>query len=372
MKRVIIALVGLVVIILILTRPTKPQTESPKALFSSEAHDEETAHPTAFNPSGNPTISSFRENNPAKNTATNLFDLVLAGERPLLTSEQAEAFLTANKQTAESLLAAYRGTNNKMYLREALERFPENPRVNFAGYLDAQIFHAEDYSIEERRAMLERFAKSAPENTLANYLAASEYFKSGEADKAVAQFRDATSKSSLNDYSWEFIQSNTEAYRQAGYSETDAKMIAYWTLSLPHISQLKQAGMDMLALAGQFQQVGNMEQAQEMRALTLHLGWLLQGDAQQKTVINQLVGVAIERKVLESHDPNANYDTSGRLVQDRIDELTQTRDRLKTAIDSFQNVYQIMTPVDQASFFDRIKICGEESAIKWAVEKYVP
>jgi hypothetical protein len=300
---------------------------------------------------------------------TNWLARIMAGDYPMLSSEEAEAYVTANKRSAESLIAAFRASNDKAFLREALEKFPDDPKVNFAGYCDA-FRNESNYSTEERRAMLYRLTKSAPENSLANYLAASDYFKSGESDKALEQIRNANSKSSLNDYSMEFIQNAEEAYRNAGYSEADAKAIATSTLLLPHLSQLKQAGVDLLELAGRFQQSGDEAQAREARQLALHLADMLQDGSQQKLFMNQLYGIAIERKVLESVDPNSAYDNSGRTVQQRIDELLQNKKNLSANVRPADNLLPVMTPADQAAYFDRIRIYGEVAAAKWAVDKY--
>ena len=304
-------------------------------------------------------------------TPTNWLARMRAGDCPRLSAEEAEAYVIANKRSAESLLAAYyRGTRDKAYILEAMEKFPDDPRVNFAGYFDAAIFHNADYTSDERRAILEPFAKSAPENSLPNYLAASDYFKSGESDKALEQFCNAGTKPSLNDYSIEFIQNAEEAFRNAGYSEADAKAIATWDLLLPHLSKLKQAGVDLLELAGRYQQSGDEAQAREARQLALHLADMLQDGSQQKILISQLVGISIERKVLESFDSNSAYDNSVRTVQQRIDELTQNKKKLSANVDLVENLLPTMTAAAQSAFFDRIRIYGEESAKEWAIGKY--
>ena len=294
---------------------------------------------------------------------------MLAGEYPQLSSEEAEAYVAVNKRSAESLLAAFRAIKDRTFLREALEKFPDDPKVNFAGYCDA-FRNESNYTTEERRAMLDRLTKSAPENSLGNFLAAYDYFDKGESGKALDQFRNAAAKSSLKDYSMEFIQNAEEAYRNAGYSEADAKAIATSTLILPHLSQLKQAGVDLLELAGRYQQSGDEDQAREARQLALHLADMLQDGSQQKFIINQLVGISVERKVLNTLDPNSAYDNSSHTVQQRIDELAQNRKNLNANVGAMENLLPIMTPADQTAFYDRMRIYGEKSAMQWAVDKY--
>ena len=316
--------------------------------------------------------SEAMRNPSAENTApTNLLARILAGEFPGgLTAEQAEAFVTANKRSAESLLVAYRETRDANYLREAMEKFPDDPKVNFVGYFEAVHFHPESYTTEERRAMLERLTKAAPENSLGNYLAASDYFKSGESDKALEHLKNVTSKRALNDYSAEFIQNAEEAYRQVGYSDVEAKMIAGTSLLLPHLAPLKQAGAELSDLATRLQQGGDETQAREARQLALHLADMLQDGSQQKIRINQLVGIAIEKKALANVDPNSPYDSSGKSVQTRLDELAQSRKDLNANVRVIDQILMQMPPADQSAYYDRLKIYGETATMKWAVEKY--
>lgn len=371
MKRTVIAalaIAALVVGFLIFVRQ-KPDTGN------ISAQPEEQSIEVARRPSRveHNDTSTFLPAEPVVETpaqTTNWLARLRAGEQPYLTAEQADAYVTANKRSAESLLTAFRGTKDKAYLREALEKFPDDSKVNFVGYFDALLQNKADYTDDERRTILERFARSAPENSLPNYLAASDYFKSGESDKAFEQFRNAASKSSLHDYSVEFMQNAEEAYRQSGYPEAEAKGIAFSSLVLPHLSELKKAGVDLSALAVRYQQSGDETHAHEARELALHLADMLQNGSQQKFLINQLVGIAIERKVLGSLDPNSAYDSSGRTVQNRIDELTQTRKNFNANVVPMENILPMLTPADQSAYFDRIRIYGEAAAMKWAVGKY--
>lgn len=370
MKRIVIAVLGIAALVVGYFMFVQKGNNTENATAQPDEQSIEESRPTMRVERGDAATLWPAEQVVENPTPTNWLALMQTGETPRLTAEQAEAYVTANKRSAESLLAAYRTTRDRAYLREALEKFPNDPKVNFDGCIDALFYSKDDYTTEERRTLLTRFEKTAPGNSLANYLAASDHFKSGESDKALEQFRNAATKSSLNDYSIEFIQNAEEAFRNAGYSEADAKGIASWNLPLPHLQQLRQAGVDLLELAGRFQQSGDEAQAREARQLALHLADMLQDGSQQKLFMNQLYGIAIERKVLESLDPNSAYDNSGRTVQQRIDELLQNKKNLSANVRPADNLLPVMTPADQAAYFDRIRIYGEVAAAKWAVDKY--
>jgi hypothetical protein len=62
---------------------------------------------------------------------TNLFHQLLEGKAHV-NLEQLAPYLEAKQRNAESLLAAFRATGDPSVLREAVEKYPDDPRVNFA------------------------------------------------------------------------------------------------------------------------------------------------------------------------------------------------------------------------------------------------
>src|SRR5215831_10605227 len=80
---------------------------------------------------------------------TNLFTRLVNGDVPKLSPEQIDTYLTQNKRNAESLLAAFRASSDTAYLKEAEEKFPNDPRVAYAA-----IFKCD--SPEERSQWLDR------------------------------------------------------------------------------------------------------------------------------------------------------------------------------------------------------------------------
>src|SRR6266852_2878992 len=86
---------------------------------------------------------------------TDLIARIIEGEEPQLTAEQAEAYLKPSRRSAASLLAAFRGTRDEKFLQEALQKFPNDPQVNFAAAI------RRDMSPEERRQRLDAFKQSA-------------------------------------------------------------------------------------------------------------------------------------------------------------------------------------------------------------------
>jgi RNA polymerase sigma factor (sigma-70 family) len=306
--------------------------------------------------------------------STNLIARLLKdGHAPKLTRDKVEPFLKENQRSVGSLLAAFRATGDRAFLKEAEEKFPNDPRVAFAATFNSD-------SPEERRQWLDNFKQSAPDNALANYLSAFDYFKSGQTDQAVQELMAAEGKSNFQDYSLDFVQNVEEAYRAAGYLEAEAAMIATQSLLLPHLQPLRELGRDFLVpLANSYSQVGDEESAQAALQMGLTLGQRVNGSAGQFLVGN-CVGLAIERIVLGAMDPNSPYASTGQTVQNQLDALTQQMRALATpgmkiADEESLGVQEgslLPTLSDQEllNFYNRVKLFGEAEAARWLVNKY--
>jgi len=297
--------------------------------------------------------------------------LLKDGDALTLRRDQVEPYLQVSHRSAESLLAAFRVTNDPALLREALDQHPTNPQVNLAAYFALK----NEMSPEERRQRLEAFKRSAPDNALASYLSAQNYFQSGQSDQAVQELVAAAGQSRFRDYSSEFVQNIEEAYRAAGYSEGEAKAAAAYALPLPQLAELRRLGQNLGELAGLYRQAGDEASAQAALQMGVALGRQVGEPSGSNYLIHDLVGLGIERQILERMDPGSPYDSAGQTVQDRLNDLAQRREdirELQGAVDpngqwdSLAGVLQSLSEQDLISFFDRIKVSGELEALRWA------
>ena len=294
--------------------------------------------------------------------ATNLMVRLLKGETPKLTQEQIAAYLKENHRNASSLLAMYRATGDEALLREALEKYPDDPRVNFAAVLDKEATPA------ELRQRLDAFKQSAPDNALANYLSALNYFKSGQTSQAVQELNAAYGKPNFQDYSWDFVQNAEEAWRSAGYTEAETTMVATWQLMLPHLAELKDLNQQIVNLAGSYGQSGDAASAQAALQVDIKLGQ--QMDTPTDPLINQLVGLVIQRIALSAMDPNSTYGSDGQTVQDQLGQLTQQIATIKDLSKQVEALQQTMSPQDWINYNERTKTFGEMNALQWLLGKY--
>src|SRR5262245_27265461 len=100
---------------------------------SSPEHTDSSPDPVAVEPhhAASPESSTVASTEPASEiSVSNLISRLESGDTPRLTAEQVEPYLEKNRRSAESLLAAFRATADKTFLREAMEKYPTDPRVD--------------------------------------------------------------------------------------------------------------------------------------------------------------------------------------------------------------------------------------------------
>jgi RNA polymerase sigma factor (sigma-70 family) len=284
-------------------------------------------------------------------------------KQPKLTAEQVAAYLKANGRKASSLLAAYRTSGDPALLKEAMEKYPNDPQVAFEAIFD------KDLSPEQHRQWLNAFEQAAPDNALANYLSALDYFKAGQTDQAVQELTAASGKQQFQDYTLDRVEDDEEAYLSAGYSVAEAESISYMSLEIPQLAQVKQLGNDLVDLANAYSQSGDQASAQAALQMAMNLGQRY-GDASAGMAIDQLVGMAIERITLNAMDPNSPYGDNGQTVQDQLNQLAQQEAALKKILQQAGPLLPTMSDQDWISYTDRKMLFGDKAAVEWLVNKY--
>jgi RNA polymerase sigma factor (sigma-70 family) len=280
-----------------------------------------------------------------------------------LTAEQVESYLKVNRRDAASLLAAFRTTGDPALLQEAMQKYPGDPQVAF------EAVFKKDVSPEERRQWLDAFKQSAPDNALANYLSALDYFKAGQTDQAVQELVAASVKPQFQDYRLEAAQNDIEAYLAAGYSVAEAKTLGVSQLGLPQLQPLRELARDyLITLANSYQQAGDETSSQAALQMGLNLAQRL--EVPPGFLINGLVGMAIERIAFSAMDPNSPYGGDGQTVQDRLNQLDQQKAALRELGQQFDTLRPTLSDQDWINYRDRDMNFGEVAAMQWVVSKH--
>jgi RNA polymerase sigma factor (sigma-70 family) len=283
--------------------------------------------------------------------------------QPRLTPEQLEAYLKANGRNAASLLAAFRTSGDPALLREAMGKYPNDPQVDFEAAID------KDLSPAEQRQWLNAFEKSVPDNALANYLSAYNYFNSGQTDQGVQELAAAAGKP-FDDYTVSRVQDDVEAYLAAGYSLADATVLGTRQLMLPQLAQLKQLGLDTVELANAYSQTGDQTSAQAALQMAASLGQNYASPSPGESTVSQLVGIRMEETALQAMNPSSPYGNTGQTVQDQINALEQQNTSVRELGQQASAFLPALSDEDWIIYKDRWLMLGEENAQRWVINKY--
>ena len=290
---------------------------------------------------------------------------------PKISREQAEAWLTKHNRNAMSLLAAFRALGDTNYLNEAATNFPNDPHVELAVL-------ARDEFPADRRKWLDLFKQSSPSNSLANYFSAEDDFKNGKSDEAVQELLAASGKSQFDSYATENQLDSEGLYSASGKSPIEAATlgISDWAgENLPELATYKQLAQGIQGLEQQYTTSGDADSAVHLTQMGMTLGNQIQSGDSGKYIINQLVGVAIEKIMLSKLDQNTSYDfLDGQTPAQVAEVLKQQKAETRKLITDFAPAQmQMMTSESEmASLVQRMKIYGEVEAMKWAIQQHPP
>ncbi len=276
-----------------------------------------------------------------------------------LSREEIEAYLRQNKRNAESLLAAYRMSHDQSYLREAATNFPNTPFVQLAVIADG-IFP------EDQRKWIDAFKASSPDNALAWYLSALDYFNSKQTDLAIQELAQATHRQSFDTYAAQTSQAVEEICELAGWPPLAAKAWAPSSESISYLNSLKNLANQMMQTQQQDFNRGDPAAANSMASMGMVLGNTLRAGGP----IDQLVGIATEKKILGQLDPAVNYDFLGRPVSDVLAELDRQKQAIADALKAKDQVLPTLNEIELASYFERKKLYGEMNAVLWLQSKH--
>ena len=281
-----------------------------------------------------------------------------------LTATQLQSYLAQNKRDAESLITASRLTDDLALLREAAQRFPNDPRVQF------DLAMRSDNDAERQRAAA-ALAAADPSNAMGSYLSASEAFKAGNADEAVRQLSEAAGRASLDDYMMQTVQSAEDAYLAAGYDPIAAKAVAMFGNSMSHATELTKLGRQMSDLAKSYTARGDADSAQAIRDMGLALGLRMQSSL-SSFLISDLVGMGIQKRFLDALDPRVIVDAQGTTAQQRRDQLAEHKTLITHLTRTVDPTSPQWSPQLLSQYLERVKLFGELAAMQWLQGKQQP
>ncbi|HEY0551072.1 MAG TPA: hypothetical protein VGF13_15815 [Verrucomicrobiae bacterium] len=286
---------------------------------------------------------------------------------PHLDVTQAETYVQQHQRRPEALLAACQATTDRGFLREAMAKHPRDPRVGLAAACSAATDPSNPSGAGEKRQWLDALKNSAPDNALAYYLSARDHFKTGQPDLAEKEVLAGAGRP-LRDYALDFIEGAQDAYLSVGYSEPEAAALAMGSLLMPHLAQLRDVGTELIKRANHYRQGGDAAAANKMLHAAIRIGTQLDR-TNSLTLLENLVGIAIQQNGLKEMDPAVPFGKSGRTVQAEADQLTQRRTDLRAIAGEFNKLFRQMSDKEIGDYFNQQKRVGEEMADRRALAR---
>jgi hypothetical protein len=281
-----------------------------------------------------------------------------------LSDAQVGPYLNANGRNSSSLLAAFRTTGEPALLAEALKKYPNDPQVGF------EAASRNDASPKERREGLEAFKQGAPDNALANYLSALDYFKTGHKDEAVQELNAAATKRQLSDYTAERSRSDEELYLAAGYPAGHAQMMGDWFLPEAQLTQVRELGQNIVDLAASYRQAGDPNSSDVALQMALDLGRRFDDPSSGQSMRWQLIGIRVERAALQAIDAVSPIPGNDQAVQDRLNQLAGQMQSIQALTKQADPIWKTLSDNDWTDYHGQIAAVGEEAAVRWLVSNY--
>lgn len=286
-------------------------------------------------------------------------------EPKLLSAEDLERWRHSSPTNAAEWLAARQLGGGVEVLKEALERFPNDPRVLVA----ASVF---DDDPQARRERLDRLKAIDPENALANYLSARDHLQAGRVDEALADLQAASGKSGYADYTRNAMEAAQALLLDVGRSPAEATVLGLSTTLLPHLAQLKNLAVEMNSLQKQYTAAGDTAAAQTMAHWGLQMAGHLGDGEGGSLLIQQLVGQAVQQIVLRDLPGDSRPEFLDGTIQSHLDALSARRSEFKELGQRTESWSRTASAADLEIYFQRLYQEGELSAIAWITAHPTP
>jgi hypothetical protein len=285
---------------------------------------------------------------------------IFAGKVPQLNQLEVEAFLKNQGRTPANLLAASRLLKDLSLVREAIKADPENPAAQLELALRGE-------TPEEKSAALAAFREIAPQNSLGDFLAAHQAFQSGDAAAAGEALLKSLDNPLYADYGQQIIDSSEQAFLYAGYEPEAASVSAMFSLTVERFQPMMKVSDNLKSLQEEFIRTADFDAAEPTVVIGLTLGQRMQD--QGPYLIDQLSGIAVERKFLDQLDPATAAGPGGQTAGERLATLDAKLLEIKGLASRFTPAFASADPATQSQYLAKMKAEGELAAMRWLVEK---
>jgi hypothetical protein len=265
--------------------------------------------------------------------------------------------------TARARATAIQGIldRNADLLREAIRMSPNDPYLLFLGATHSLL------TPEEKLEHGRRFFERDSQNAFAAFLHATHLLKSGDSAAALAILGSSGTRPDYSDYTGETFRLMETAMIRSGHSPAEAKWMVFSKLEAGYLIDLRDAVGSLVHMTGGLP----ADEAASMRSIASYMGRRISDESKSGTIISQLVGLVMEKKVLEGmgEDQPSPYD--GLTVAEARASIEVQRRQIMELSGSLPNYEQLLRDDPQVLnlYFERMMQDGEVEALKWLRDK---
>jgi hypothetical protein len=290
---------------------------------------------------------------------SNFLERMLNGEIAKLTPEQIENYIESRGRDALSLIvASMLGEDGDKWSDEAAERFPDDPRVAMAMLIRRG-------GSPEAGQWIARLKEHDPGNSLGYLLAAKSALDGRDLDGAMKDLS-ALESTRLNDFRESWQSGITDAYRSAGYQGLEAEWLGMAQTPVMSGEVMKlSAGIAEAMVAAQ--ERGDRTMAESLGRSGMRAAELVGGRGDRDLLINQLISVSMERRLLSQLNVFDFVPGDQGIVVERLAEMDKRLARIKSAIQGHKQLLPTLTESELRQYTRRVHVEGELKAMEWLV-----
>ena len=248
-------------------------------------------------------------------------------------------------------------------LRNAVEKGRENPKLAYLGATDPV------FTSEEQLRYSKQFYLNAPENGLAGFLYAAKLFDSGDLPGAIKILEESKESHLLDDYSLDRQLLMEDAFLASGIAPNAAKLKATFASTKQHLS-------DILVFTREldgFADASPSNESSNLRSLTASMGARIRKSADAGMIMDQLIGLEIERRTLDGLGDSDASPYESMSVSEAREAIKLKKAEISTTLQKADlETFIAKRPDLLGEFVDKLREVGELEALKWIQQTSEP